>query len=58
MSLVNRLPDGSVVLTVKGQKQVARAAGFDTYEEYVAWKERDPEAYERWYAQLKKKGAT
>lgn len=42
-------------LTALGEFELARYAGFDTYDDFLAWKERDPEAYERWYAELKEK---
>lgn len=42
-----------VSLSAQGEFDLARAAGFDTYDDFLAWKAEKPEEYERWYAELK-----
>lgn len=44
-------------LTAQGEFELARAAGFDTYDDFLRWKEQKPNAYEAWYQELKRKAA-
>jgi hypothetical protein len=38
--------------TATGLFELARHAGFDTYEDFVRWRRENPDEYERWYAGL------
>lgn len=42
-------------LTRAGEHELARAAGFDTYDDFARWKREEPGEYERWYAELKRR---
>jgi hypothetical protein len=42
-------PEERVSLSALGEFELARASGFATDDDFVARKERYPEAYERWY---------
>lgn len=42
-------------LTALGEFELARAAGFDTYDDFLRWKEEKPDEYEAWYADLKER---
>lgn len=46
-------PERRTALTAQGEFDLARYAGFDTYDDFVRWREEKPEEYERWYADLK-----
>lgn len=46
-----------VALTAQGEFDLARAAGFDTYDDFVRWKETKPDEYEDWYEDLKAKAS-
>jgi len=37
-------------VTAIGLFELARRAGFDTYEDFVRWRRENPDEYERWYA--------
>jgi hypothetical protein len=46
-----------VGLTQEGLEEVARAFGFETYGDFVAWRDRYPDEYEREYEKLKARAA-
>jgi hypothetical protein len=50
--VIERHDDGTVSLNAEGESELARAAGFDTYDDFVCWKTEKPEEYERWYRDL------
>lgn len=37
--------------------ELAGGLGFDNYDEFVSWKERHPDTYERWYERALRKDA-
>lgn len=45
----------TVALTAAGEFELARAAGFDTYEDFDAWRKRQPGDYQRWYDRVLKR---
>jgi hypothetical protein len=46
-----------ITLTARSEFELARAAGFDTYDDFVRWKEEKPDEYEQWYRDLIAKAA-
>lgn len=44
-----------VGLSGLGAHELARALGFDTYEDFCWWRDEKPDEYERWYQDLKQR---
>lgn len=46
-----------VTLDAEGQFELARSAGFDTYDDFCQWREQHPDEYERWYQDVVRRAA-